>query len=193
MALPLQKQEKVFTYGNYILWDDQERWELIDGFAYNLAPAPLRKHQDISRELEMQIAYFLKDKPCKVYDAPFDVRLPEADEKDEDIKTVVQPDIVVVCDNKKLDEKGCKGAPDIVIEIISPATASKDMKTKFLLYEKHGVKEYWIVHPDDKTVMVFKLNEEKKYGRPDMYVSEDKLNTPILDGLEIDLNPVFQE
>lgn len=193
MALPVLKEGTGFTYGDYVNWSDDERWELIEGFAYNMSPAPSRRHQEISRELEIPIAVFLNDKPCEVYDAPFDVRLPEADEDDEDIETVVQPDIVVICDEKKLDDKGCRGAPALVIEILSPATSSKDMKIKLSLYERHGVKEYWIVHPIDNFVLVFKLGKNKMYGKPEVYTEEDKIKTPILDGLEIDLELVFKE
>lgn len=193
MALPLLKKGNNFTYGDYINWPDDERWELIDGYAYNMSPAPSRRHQQISRELEIPIGVFLADKPCEVYDAPFDVRLPEADEDDEDIYTVVQPDIVVVCDEKKLDDKGCRGAPDLIIEILSPATSAKDMKIKLALYERHGVKEYWVVHPTDNIIMVFKLDKKKMYGKPVVYSEEDKISTPILEGLEIDLDQVFKE
>ncbi len=193
MALPLLKKGNSFTYGDYVTWSDDERWELIDGYAYNMSPAPSRRHQQISRELERQIANFLLDKTCEVYDAPFDVRLPEADEEDEDIYTVVQPDLVVICDRKKLDDKGSRGAPDLIIEILSPATSSKDMKIKLALYERHGVKEYWVVHPTDNIIMVFKLDKKKMYGRPVVYSEEDKISTPILEGLEIDLDQVFKE
>jgi len=193
MALPLLKKGTNFTYGDYVKWPEDERWELINGYAYNMSPAPSRRHQKISRDLEFQIVDFLADKPCEVYDAPFDVRLPEADEQDEDIETVVQPDIVVVCDENKLDDKGCRGAPDLIIEILSPFTAPKDMKIKLSLYEKHGVKEYWIVHPTDNIILVFKLGKNKMYGKPEVYTEEDKIKTAILEGLEIELSKVFQE
>lgn len=193
MALPQLKKGMNFTYGDYVNWPGDERWELIEGYAYNMSPAPSRRHQKISRDLEFQIVNFLAGKPCEVYDAPFDVRLPEADEQDEDIETVVQPDIVVVCDKNKLDEKGCRGAPDLIIEILSPFTAPKDMKVKLSLYEKHGVKEYWIVQPTDNIVLVFKLGKNKKYEKPEVYTEEDKIKTAILEGLEIELGKVFQE
>ena len=193
MSLPALKLEDRFTYGDYASWPDEERWELINGFAYSMAPAPLRRHQKISMEMARQIAVFLVDKPCEVYNAPFDVRLPEADEKDEDVKTVVQPDIVVICDENKLDEKGCRGAPDLIIEILSPSTTSKDMKIKLALYEKHAVKEYWIVHPVDNIILVFKLQKNKTYGKPDVYTAENKIKTKILAGLEIDLGQVFKK
>jgi len=193
MALPAIKKGNGFTYGNYVTWPDDERWELIDGYAYNMSPAPSRRHQQISRELIIAIGVFLADKPCDVYDAPFDVRLPDTNEVDELVENVVQPDIVVVCDEKKLDEKGCRGAPDLIIEILSPSTGAKDLKIKLGLYERHGVKEYWVVHPTDNTVMVFNLNKNKLYGRPVVYDEKDKITTPILKGLEIDLGLVFKE
>ncbi|MCU0644578.1 MAG: Uma2 family endonuclease [bacterium] len=193
MALPQLKKDTKFTYGDYANWPEDERWELIEGYAYNMSPAPSRRHQQISRDLAVPIANFLTDKSCEVYFAPFDVRLPEADEPDENIETVVQPDMVVVCDKSKLDEKGCRGAPDLIIEILSPFTAPKDMKIKLSLYEKHGVTEYWVVHPIDNIVMVFKLGKNKKYGKPEVYTEEDKIKTAILEGLKIELDKVFQE
>lgn len=136
---------------------------------------------------------YLKDKSCKVYAAPFDVRLPFENEKDEDIKTVVQPDIVVVCDKSKLDDRGCKGTPDLIIEITSPTTSRLDLKDKFNLYEKAGVREYWIADPNGKTVMVFKQGEEGRYSRPDMYAEEDEIPVGIFKDLKVDLREVFNE
>ncbi len=192
MALAAKKINEKYTYGDYSNWDDGERWELIDGAAYDMSPAPLRIHQKISRDLAGQLMNFLKDKPCEVYYAPFDVRLPEADEDDNDIVDVVQPDLVVICDEEKLDERGCRGAPDIVVEILSSSTASKDMKKKFSLYERHGVKEYWIVHPGEEIISVFKSGKDGQYGRPDIYSREDTIETPLLEGLEVDLDLAFE-
>ena len=103
-----------------------------------------------------------------------------------------QPDIVVVCDEKKLDEKGCKGAPDLVIEIISPSTAAMDLKIKLPLYEANKIKEYWIADPDKKIIMIFKLDKKRKYGKPDVYSKEDKIDVKIFKGLEINLNDIFK-
>lgn len=192
MTLPLSKKEEKFTYGDYCSWLDEERWELIDGIAYNMTPAPSRVHQEILLAVADAFYRYLEGKPCKVYVAPFDVRLPEGDEKDEEIQTVVQPDLVVVCDPTKLDEKGCRGTPDLVMEITSPATARRDQREKFLLYEKAGVKEYWIVNPTDKIVTVFILNENGKYGRPEIYSDEDSIEVGLFSGdLVIDLKPAF--
>ncbi|MFH1896950.1 MAG: Uma2 family endonuclease [Candidatus Desantisbacteria bacterium] len=190
MGLAVRKEEEKFTYGDYLNWPNEERWELIDGVAYDMSPAPLRRHQEIVVELSTQFHNYLKNKSCKVYVAPFDVRLPEADESDEEIETVVQPDIVVVCDKNKLDDKGCKGAPDIVVEILSPYTAKKDMLTKYHLYEKHKVKQYWIFDPETKEVVVFKL-ENDKYGKPEEYKKEDTIRVDIFTDLEIDLSAIF--
>jgi Uma2 family endonuclease len=192
MGEPIKKENKKLTYKDYLTWPDDERWELIDGVAYDMSPAPSREHQRISGELVRQFANYLHGKTCEVYAAPFDVRLAEKDERDEDIETIVQPDISVICDSSKLDEKGCKGSPTLVIEIVSPHTAQKDVKRKFSLYEKVGVKEYWIIHPDDKTVMIFRLGEDNRYGRPATYIEDEEIKVDILGELVIDLKSVFR-
>jgi len=149
---PKEFNKNSYTYGDYLTWNDDQRYEIIDGVVYNMVPAPSRRHQGISMELGRQLSNYLLDKKCEVYVAPFDVRLPEGNEDNEDIMTVVQPDLVVVCDLDKLDERGCKGAPDLIIEIISPDSGGRDKKIKRDLYEKHGVKEFWLVNYDEKTV-----------------------------------------
>jgi len=187
-----EKLKKIYTYSDYKNWDDDERWELIDGIAYNMSPAPSRRHQQISGELFRQFANFLLGKPCDVYDAPFDVRLPENDEETSDILTVVQPDISVICAPEKLDDAGCIGAPDLIVEILSPSTARKDHKEKFCRYERAGVKEYWLVDPLANTVTVFKLGADKRYGRPDVYGDDEKIVVGIFPDLEIELALVFR-
>lgn len=152
MALPASQPQK-FTYADYCTWPEDERWELIDGVPYNMAPAPVRKHQWVAGEIFRQIANHLhKKKKCRVYHAPFDVRLPLGDESDDQIHTVVQPDILVICQREREDRKGCRGAPDWVIEVLSPSTATKDHILKRELYARHGVREYWLVHPTDKVL-----------------------------------------
>ena len=181
-----------WTYADYLTWPEGERWELIDGVAYMMSPAPSRRHQELSGNLQSILHQHLKGKRCKVYDAPFDVRLPDGvDETAEAIETVVQPDIVVVCDPEKLDDRGCKGAPDLIVEILSPSSADRDLKEKFYLYQRVGVREYWILNQTDETLMVFKLINGCEYGRPEMYVSRDKVAVPLLGDLIIDLNDVF--
>jgi len=191
MALPARKEVERYTYGDYLNWPDEERWELIEGEAYDMSPAPSRWHQQIAGELFKQIAVFLTGKKCEAYFAPFDVRLPRADEDDSETMTVVQPDIVVVCNPAKLDNRGCRGAPDLVVEILSPFTASKDQIEKLALYEKHGVKEYWIIHPTDNLLTVRLLEEDGKYGIPAIYEGKGSLEVATLPGLTVNLDAVF--
>jgi Uma2 family endonuclease len=190
--LALQLKER-FTYGDYLTWNDDERWELIDGVPYNMSPAPRARHQQILGELHLQFGNWLKGKPCQVYLAPYDVRLPESDERDELVETVVQPDISIICDRSKLDEAGCRGAPDLIVEILSPGTAHKDLKIKMDRYERAGVREYWIVDPAEQTVMVFLRGSDGRYGRPQIYYKDDLVQVAILPELEIALATVFAE
>ena len=181
-----------FSYSDYCKWTDDGRWELIDGVEYNMSPAPSRMHQKISGELFVRIYNVLKERQCDVYAAPFDVRLPDyAEASDEEIFTVVQPDMVVVCDESKLDERGCMGAPDLVIEILSPSTAGKDMKIKRDLYEQHGVREYWLVHPTDKTFMVYRLRKDKQYAKAEIYADQDIVESTVIEGCRIALTDLF--
>ncbi len=193
MPIPVRKDDERFTYADYMKWPETERWELLEGVPVNMTPAPSRYHQEILLNLATEINRILKEKgqACKVYAAPFDVRLPETDKADEEITTVVQPDISVICDVNKLDEWGCRGAPDLVVEIVSPATVKKDMIDKLTLYEKHGVLEYWIIHPGERSVMVYKLDKEKRYGRADVLSENDKINLPLKDTSEIALKDIF--
>ena len=191
MGLPAKKQREKFTYVDYLSWNDRESWEIINGDAYDMSPAPPTIHQLISGELFLQIGNQLKGKPCRVIPAPFDVRLPKGNERREDIENIVQPDISVVCDINKLDNKGCLGAPDLIIEIISPSSSRKDRMEKFFLYERMGVKEYWLVSPEDKIVEVFILGPDGKYGRPEIYSESDTVLLNILNDIKVDLSPVF--
>lgn len=189
MPLP-QDSNKKYTYADYLKWDDDKRWEIIDGIPYMLA-APSWQHQAISRELILQFGNYLRDKSCQIFAAPFDLRIPKSNEKDEDTKFIFQPDITVVCDKNGLKDTGYFGVPSLVIEISSPSTAKRDKILKFNTYERAGVKEYWIIEPEDKTVMVFKLGDNHRYGRPDIYSDEDKIKVGIFQDLVIDLKPVF--
>lgn len=190
---PCAAGKEIYSYGDYEKWPEDERWELIDGVPYDMTPAPSRGHQEILGALYLQFAAYLKGKPCRIYLAPFDVRLPEGREEDALIKTVVQPDLTVICDRTKLDDKGCKGAPDLTIEITSPHTAAKDGKFKLALYEKVGVKEFWLVYPLDATVMVFTLDNHGKYGKPAIFAKDDQIPVGIFSGdLMVDLSQVFE-
>ncbi len=190
--MPLaRKLHKKYTYSDYLQWPEDTRAEIIHGVIFDMTPAPSRRHQEVSGELYGQLWNYFRERPCRVYAAPFDVRLPDKNEDGDNAGTVVQPDIVVVCDEKKLDDRGARGAPDIVIEIVSPESARRDMKQKLELYEHHGVKEYWVVHPDTRLVMVFRAGKGKKYARPDVYGPEDTIETPLFNGLSIDCGRVF--
>lgn len=191
MAPLAKKSDKKFNYADYLTWPDDERWEIIEGTAYDMSPAPSTEHQGISFKLSGILYDFLRDKQCSAFAAPFDVRLAEhKDEADEKIETVVQPDIVVVCDQNKLDKRGCLGAPDIAVEIISTSTSYRDQTEKLRLYERHGVREYWIVNPDAKYIMVYRL-EGVRYGKPEYLTESDILESKALEGLKIDLSEVW--
>ncbi|HWP00542.1 MAG TPA: Uma2 family endonuclease [Methylococcus sp.] len=181
----LKNPSERFTYGDYRHWPEEERWELIDGEAYDISPAPSRTHQQWVLALARQIAEFLDDKPCDIYVAPFDVRLPEGNEADDAVQTVVQPDISVICDPSKLDEAGCRGAPDFIIEVLSPATSSKDQTIKKKLYERHGVQEYWLVHPTDRVLTRYFL-EDGHYSPALIEAISGTTEVRILPGLAID-------
>jgi Uma2 family endonuclease len=189
--MPLPQEGKKFTYADYLTWPEGERWEIIDGVPY-LQAAPSWQHQAISVELASQFNVYLKSKPCRVFAAPFDLCIPELDESDEEISNVIsQPDIVVVCDESKLRKTGYFGIPSLVIEITSPSTARNDKLIKFNKFEKAGVKEYWIIEPDTKLVSVFILQNNNRYGRPELYTELDTVVVSIFSDLVIDLNTVF--
>lgn len=182
-----------YTYADYLKWDLPEMVELIRGKVYKMSPAPTARHQTIVVNLVTEIKAFLKKQKCKVFVAPFDVRLPRKGKANEDIITVVQPDICVICDPTKIDKRGCLGAPDWVIEILSKHTSAKDLNEKFEVYEEAGVKEYWVVHPGEQTVLVYTLNDSGKYeGILKPYVRTDKIQPKTLSGLTIDLEEVFE-
>jgi Uma2 family endonuclease len=182
-----------YTYADYLLWQFEERVELLRGKLRQMA-APSRKHQSISMKLTRPLINALWESPCKVFAAPFDVRLAQFDKaQNKDVTTVVQPDLCVICDAAKLDDRGCIGAPDLIVEILSPGNSRTEMKDKFELYQEAGVLEYWIVSPTEKTVQVWKLTEQGYYIGLPPKVEDDILTTPIIPGLEIDLTDVFAD
>jgi Uma2 family endonuclease len=187
-ARELPGKEHCFTYADYKAWELKagERFELIGGIAYAMA-APTDSHQAISGEIFRQIANYLQGKPCKVRPAPYDVRL--FYEEDESDDTVVQPDISVICDEKKRGPEGCRGAPDLVVEVLSPSNTGEEYIRKFNLYMKAGVREYWIVSPKSKTVQSFILEKGAYVGR--VYDSGAALPSAAIEGLSISLDDVF--
>lgn len=185
-----------YTYADYLTWQWSEMTELIHGKIFKMSPAPGSTHQTISGRLFLQIGNFLKGKKCRLFSAPFDVRLPLTPQSktDREIITVVQPDLCVVCDPAKIDERGCVGAPDWIIEILSRHTSAKDLREKFEVYEESGVKEYWVVHPQEQTVLVYTLDQSGKYkGILKPYIRTDQVAPVTLPGLIIDLEQVFPE
>ena len=185
--------EKYYTYADILSWDEDVRAEIIDGELYMMAE-PSTDHQIISMALSAKIFNFLEDKPCQVFHAPFGVRLFEQDQDTPNmVNTVVEPDITVVCDKKKLDKRGCKGAPDLIIEILSPSNERRDRLVKFNLYQRAGVREYWIVDPRGGTVEVMLPDENGKLTINEVYSRKDTAPVTVLPGCMIDLSKVFPE
>ncbi len=180
---------KSYTYAEYLTWRFDEMVELIKGKLFKMSPAPTDKHQVVSGSLHRDIASFLKKKQCRVFHAPYDVRLKRS-LNDNEITTVVQPDLCIICDQSIRDERGCNGDPDLIIEILSPSTSKKDVINKFEIYEESGVKEYWIVDPINELVDVLVL-KDNKYQLVKKYVNDDKVPMNIFPGFEIDLVDIF--
>lgn len=182
----------LFTYAEYVGWQGDERWELIDGEAFLMSPAPSWPHQRLLVALAAQIYAALEGHPCQLAVAPFDVRLPKNDEADEAIDTVLQPDLAVICDPEKLDRAGCRGAPDFVIEILSPATSVRDQVAKRDLYERHGVRELWLVDPESRALTVYRLDEAtRRFVRNEDSRAAGGTRCAAVAGVEIDWNRAF--
>ncbi|MBI1865597.1 MAG: Uma2 family endonuclease [Nitrospirae bacterium] len=176
------KGEKKYTWQDYLAWPDEERWEVIDGVAYGMTPSPSSRHQVVAGNFFALVRERLRGKSCRVFVAPLDVYL--------DDFNFVQPDVMVVCDEKKIRDR-IYGAPDLVVEVLSPATSLKDKREKKDLYEKFGVREYVIVHPEEMLVERFFLSEGGFKG-PDVFGSQEVLPLLFLDGVEVLLWDVFE-
>jgi len=181
------EQDKHYTYRDYLTWPDDFRCELIDGKIYLMTPAPLLAHQDVAGEIFTQAKLALRGKSCRAFIAPVDVRLPSHAEADDDTDIVLQPDVFVVCNADKLDRRGVRGAPDWVVEVLSPSTAGKDQIEKRRIYERHGVLEYWLVHPTDRILTIYRL-VDGEFGKPDIYPLEGQTPVGVLPGVTIDWN-----
>lgn len=191
MALPAEKER--YTFADVLTWPDNERAELIDGEPVMMAP-PTTAHQLISFEIGRQLGNYLEGKKCRAIPAPFAVRLFEKDgDSPEDVDTMVEPDISIVCDSSKLDKHGCKGAPDMVVEILSPSTQRHDQLVKLGLYQRAGVREYWIVDPMNKTVRVMLLDAGGVLQLHEVYDRAGVAKVNVLDGCFIELSKVFAE
>lgn len=180
-----------YSYADYLHWEFEERIELIDGKIFEMVSSPGTVHQLISGKLSFMLADFFKNQHPEVFFAPFDVRLPAKNQGtvDEAVRSVVQPDICVICEESKLDERGCVGAPDLVVEILLPGNSKTEMHNKFDLYEESGVREYWLVEPSQNAVLVYVLADHGKYiGLPP---AVNVLKSTIFPELEIDLKQIF--
>ncbi len=181
-----------YTYADYLLWHFKERVELIEGKVLKMSPAPNRKHQEISMTTTLMLAKFLKNQPCKMYADPFDVRLVNFKESNADNKviSVVQPDLCVICDVNKLDEKGCIGSPDLIIEILSPGNSKPEMDIKFDLYQENGVLEYWIVNPMEKNTYIYVLENNRYVGIKPL-IESSTLISPTFPKLKFAVKKIF--
>jgi Uma2 family endonuclease len=182
---------KSYTYADYLKWQFDERLELIKGKIFKMSPAPSSLHQRISGIINNELYNFLKGKPCEVYAAPFDVRFTRTI-NDAQVITVVQPDVCVICDPEKIDERGAIAAPDIVIEILSPGNNKKELQNKYEVYEEAGVQEYWIIHPSEKTFLKYTL-VTGAYQASRLLTIGDEVTTPILPGFVLSLEEVFAD
>ena len=182
-----------YSYANYLNWLFQDRVELIKGKIFKMSPAPSRVHQEISRNILNPIANFLKNQSCKVYSAPFDVRFPKESKEDKNVFTVLQPDICVVCDRSKLDDRGCIGAPDLVVEILSPGNTKVELLHKYQVYQEFGVKEYWVVSQSDQSILIYTLNELGKYQPSKIFTLSEKVTSSVLSGFELALDDIFSD
>jgi len=184
---------KTYTYADYLTWRFQERVELIKGWIYKMSPAPRRLHQEVEGNLHLELGNFFRKTPCKVYQSPFDVRLiKNLEQSDKQITTVVQPDICVVCDPQKLDLRGCIGAPDLIVEVLSPSTIKKDNYEKFNLYQENAVREYWLVNPEGKSLQQFYLKNDEYIEFETIEDKDDMITSKIFPELKFPACEIFE-
>jgi Uma2 family endonuclease len=191
MGDPALGRDESFTYRHYRTWPDEERWELVEGQAWSMSPSPSTWHQELAARLFTELRAFLKGKPCKAFIAPFDVLLPIGDEPDDEVASVVQPDIVVICDPAKITARGARGAPDLAIEILSPRTARKDLGVKYRLYESRGVREYWVVDPDARVIHAWTLEGSAGFGEERISEAGQSAGSAVLEGFAVEAGELF--
>lgn len=178
---------QLYSYADYLLWKFKERVELFKGKILKMSPAPAPIHQKISGNIHGEMFQYFKGKSCQLFAAPFDVRFPD---EDGNVTSVVQPDLCIICDEAKIDDKGCLGSPDLIIEILSPGNSKKEMKDKFQLYEEAGVLEYWVVHPIEKNILIFILKEGKYHILPPI-VEGDVFSSHLFPDLRLNTQDLF--
>jgi Uma2 family endonuclease len=191
MLLSSLDPNKVYSYADYYAWDCQQRVELINGKVFEMSPAPSAYHQEITLDTAVALRNFLKGKDCKVYIAPFDVRLPQKSKDDKEIFTVLQPDICVICDPAKIDRRGCIGAPDIVVEVLSPGNNAKEMNYKYTAYEQAGVQEYWVISPQNQLVFFYQLTNSR-FVMDRINTVGDIVASSVLPGFTLNLEELFK-
>lgn len=189
----LEEPEAEYTVKDYLSWRFEEMVELIRGKIFRMSPAPTPYHQVVTGNLHIEFGNFFRTHPCHVFIAPLDVFLPIYSAKNGKANTVVQPDLFVVCDINKIDDCGCQGPPDLIIETISNHTSKKDIELKYTIYEEIGVKEYWVVYPNDRVIQVYFLDDQGKYQLHGAYNQEEVINPVLFPHLKIDLSMVFTE
>jgi Uma2 family endonuclease len=182
-----------YSYAHYLNWLFEDRVELIKGQVFKMSPAPSRFHQEVSGNILKVLFNYLENKSCKVYAAPFDVRFPRDSKDDKDIYTVLQPDICIICDQAKLDDRGCIGAPDVVVEILSPGNNKMELLTKYNVYQEFEVKEYWVVSLADKTFLLYTLDNEGQYQASKLFSASETVHSTVLSGFELNLEKVFKD
>ena len=198
MGEPARVLNEHYTYADYKTWPDDERWEIIEGVAYAMSPSPSWRHQGLIGELFAQLHDFLKGKPCRVFISPLDTLLHapgEEDASDDAIDTIVQPDVLVVCDKNKLGPRAVRGAPDVAVEVLSPYSWDRDIRLKMRVYEERGVREYWVVDPGNKTVAVYKRETDGRFGKATTIVLADTAEaadfSAALPGFTLDVKGLF--
>ena len=184
---------KTYSYADYLKWQFEERLELLKGKIFKMSPAPSVAHQRASMRITLKFGNFFQNHSCQLFAAPFDVRLPDSQKKigNKDVFTVVQPDLCIICDESRLDERGCIGPPDLIVEILSPGNTNKEMKNKFRLYEESGVREYWLVEPNDRIVLIYYLKEGQYIGLR-TYTDEEDAYSVIFPELSIPVAEIFK-
>lgn len=190
MTEPARRTER-YTYGDYLRWTDDQRWELIDGAAYLMAPAPNWRHQELAGEVFAQLRNQLIGKPCRPAIAPLDVRLPKCDEADERVDTVVQPDVLIVCQSERIDRRGVRGAPSFVLEVLSPSSASHDQIRKRRVYERAGIAEYWILHPVDGVLTIYRRGSAESFAPPEIVEASGVIELSSVPGVSVDFAGLY--
>ncbi|MBE7440024.1 MAG: Uma2 family endonuclease [Spirochaetales bacterium] len=191
MPAAAPRLDQLYSYADYATWTDDQRWELHEGVPIAMSPAPGEAHQTVAGAVYAQLYLFLKGKSCKAYIAPLDVLLAESGDREGSETTVLQPDVLVICDRTRITRRGIRGAPDLVVEVLSPSNTSHDEKNKFRIYERHGVREYWIISPEARVAKQYIAGVEGSFQAAVIFSETQKLPSTVLPGFELDLAEVF--